>query len=117
MITVKPIDLEAIMEVVVNGKITKEDMEEFEQLFKEKKEKYGKVDLLMEVHEIQGYSMQAVMEDLQFSAKHWRDFNKIAILTDKKWIQIASNISNVLPGVEVKHFDLVERDKALYWLD
>ncbi|MDG5786798.1 STAS/SEC14 domain-containing protein [Evansella sp. AB-P1] len=117
MITIKPKNKEAIMEVIVNGKITTEDIEEFEMIFKEKKENYGKINLLMEVHEIQGYSMNAVMEDLKFSANHWKEFNKIAVITDKKWIGLGSKISNILPGVEVKHFDFDEKEKALYWLE
>ncbi|MFC0472595.1 STAS/SEC14 domain-containing protein [Halalkalibacter kiskunsagensis] len=116
MITIKPNNLDTVMEVVVNGKITKEDIEEFETEFKQELTQNHKENLLIAVHEIEGCSMQAIIEDLKFSAKHWKEFQKIAVFTDKKWIEVSSKLSNFVPGVDVKHFEFGERERALAWL-
>ncbi|WP_100405684.1 SpoIIAA family protein [Bacillus solitudinis] len=115
MIAVKPNDLETVLEVVVTGKVTKEDMEDFEARFRREKESKDQVNVLLAVHEIEGYSLKALVADLKFSASHWKEVNKIAVFTDKKWIEFSTMVSNSLPGIEVKPFDFGEREQALKW--
>lgn len=46
-----------------------------------------------------------------------RNFDRVAVLTDKNWIQTASRIEGALiPGVEIKAFDLDEESEAEAWL-
>lgn len=46
-----------------------------------------------------------------------RKFERAAVLSDKKWIKKASEIEGALmPGLEVKSFNLDEVDKAEAWL-
>ncbi|WP_332698328.1 STAS/SEC14 domain-containing protein [Halalkalibacter lacteus] len=116
MIAIKPNNFETVMEVVVNGKIAKEDIEEFETEFKKKKAQTDKLNLFIAVYEIEGYSLQAIMEDLRFSASHWKEFHRIAVFTDKKWLEVSTKLGDSVPGVEVKHFEFGEREKALEWL-
>ncbi|WP_227935298.1 STAS/SEC14 domain-containing protein [Alkalihalobacillus deserti] len=116
MIAIKPNNLETVIEVVVNGKITKKEIEDFEKDFKEKKEKHEKTNLLLAVHETD-YSVKGLIEDLKFSARHWEEFHKIAVFSDKKWIELSAKISEYIPGVQVHHFDFGEREKALDWFE
>lgn len=117
MIAVKPNNLDMIMEVIVDGKVTKEDMQKFEEEFNEKRKKTDKLNLLISVHKIEGYSLSTMLEDLKFSANHWKEFHKIGIIADEKWIELSAKISDFVPGVQVKQFDFDERNKAMNWLD
>ncbi|MRH42139.1 STAS/SEC14 domain-containing protein [Aquibacillus halophilus] len=117
MITLTTNNLESVVEVNVDGKITETDMEEFKEYFKLKKAADGKINLLLVIKEIEGYSMQGLIEDLKFEANHWKDVNKIAVTSDKKWLEIATKIGSYLPKIETKHFDRGQRDQALDWLN
>lgn len=46
-----------------------------------------------------------------------RRFDRAAVLTDKKWLQLASEIEGVLyPGLKIKAFDRDRRSAAETWL-
>ncbi|WP_139823739.1 STAS/SEC14 domain-containing protein [Thalassobacillus devorans] len=42
---------------------------------------------------------------MKTDAKHWKQYNKIAVITDKKSVQKAEYLGYYLPGFETKHFD------------
>lgn len=45
-------------------------------------------------------------------------FNKAAVLTDKKWLKIASEIEGALyPGLEIKAFARDQKPEAIVWLE
>ncbi len=45
-------------------------------------------------------------------------FDRAAVLADKEWVQKASEIEGALiPGLEIKAFDLDETDEAERWLN
>jgi len=44
-------------------------------------------------------------------------FNKAAVLTDKHWLRVISELESLLvPGLEIKAFTLDEKEKAEAWL-
>jgi hypothetical protein len=46
-----------------------------------------------------------------------RNFDRAAVLTDKKWVQTGSEIEGALiPGLQIKAFDLDEENEAEAWL-
>ncbi|WP_407271227.1 STAS/SEC14 domain-containing protein [Radiobacillus sp. PE A8.2] len=116
MISVIPNGIDSILEVTIDGKIDAQDMEEFKAEFHQKRGEHDKLNLLLVVHDLKGQSLQAVAEDLKFEANHWDEFGKIAIISDKKWIEVTSKISGYLAKLEVKHFDVAERAEAEHWL-
>lgn len=115
MLIVTPHYDEAILEAKIDEKVTKQDIDKFETHFKEAKTEDEKVNLLLEVEDI-NYSLQGLLEDLKFDMKHWNDFDKIAVLSDKKSIELGSKLPNMLPNLEVEHFSLSEKDQAMNWL-
>jgi hypothetical protein len=67
---------------------------------------------LLDVHEI-GYSLQGLIEDLKFDRKYWNNFNKIAVVSDKKLVELGAELN---PQLEVKYFKHDDKDKAQAWL-
>jgi len=46
-----------------------------------------------------------------------RKFRKAAVLTDKNWIQKASELEGLLiPGIEIKAFNRDQKEEAEFWL-
>lgn len=113
MITIKTTDMANGIEIVVKGEITAEDIKDFDQFVSKKEEKHDQLNLLMSIQDM-NYSLDGFIKDLHFDAKHWNDFKKIAVLSDKKWIEVTSKMVDFLPNVDVKHFD--DRDEAMMWL-
>lgn len=115
MIIITPHYDESILEVKIDGKVTKQDIEKFETHYKEAKNDNEKVSLLLEVENI-NYSLDGLTEDMKFDMKHWNDFDKIAVVSDKKSIELGSKLPKVLPSLDVEHFSFSEKNQAMNWL-
>ena len=101
----------------INGWIEAEDIQRV-ILSIEKKLRQGKrLRIYVEVHNWSGMSLEAFIQDLKFSFQHYPDFEKEAIVSDCQWLKSLAAISNTLfSSVEVKHFTLDEKDRALKWI-
>ena len=62
----------------------------------------------------------AVLKEVGLGLRHLGHldrFERVAVLTDKKWLQTAAGLKGALiPGVEVRAFPLAERSDALDWI-
>ncbi|SEM75632.1 SpoIIAA-like [Mesobacillus persicus] len=116
MISINSNEMNHIIEVEVKGKISENDIHEFEQYFNQKKENQEELNLLLAVEDAK-YSLNGLIEDFKFDIKHWNDFHKIAVVSDDNWIELGSKLTDILPTIEVKHFNDHEKDKAKAWLN
>ena len=48
-------------------------------------QEHGKVRLLVEMRDFHGWGVGALWEDIKFDAKHFCDFERIAMVGDKQW--------------------------------
>lgn len=101
----------------VTGKVTKEDMLKFEAASSNKFDSSGKVNVLMIVNEFKGYTFKGLIEDIMFGFKHFKDFNKVAIVSDKKWLETMVKVESILPVAELKHFVKTEAEQAWLWIN
>ncbi|MEO6152337.1 MAG: STAS/SEC14 domain-containing protein [Croceibacterium sp.] len=62
------------------------------------------------------YSAAAAWDDARFGLSHWKDFSKIALVTDIVWIRHGVMIFAPLMRAEIQIFDVVEREKAETWI-
>ncbi|KGP73758.1 STAS/SEC14 domain-containing protein [Pontibacillus yanchengensis] len=115
MITIKPTDIQNTIRCEVNGKITEEDLKSFEEFYQMHKPDQGKVNFLIVLNDMEGFTFKGLMEDLKL-AKHMKEFNKFAIVSDEKWVEASTELEDLLPGVDVEHFSHNEEEKAKEYL-
>lgn len=72
------------------------------------------ISLIIDATEFNGWSMQAIWDDLRLGLKHNRDFNKIALVGNKPWQQYGVKISNWFSIGDFEYFE--NMDDALSWL-
>jgi len=104
-----------VIELVIDEEITEEDIREFEKYFSQKKENHSKVNMLIDIKDID-YSLDGFIADAKFTTSHLDDFDKVAMVSDENWIETVNKLADLMPDVEVAHFDHEEKDKALAWL-
>ena len=105
------------IEVVATGKLTHEDYQMFIPIVERalKKAKKLEVDLLIDMTAFKGWAeLKAMVDDAKFGIKHLNDFDKIALVGNKKWEEIATKIWAKLTKSKVKFFK--DREKAIKWL-
>jgi hypothetical protein len=106
-----------IIGLEIDGWIDAEDIQRVVDLIEPRLDKGKKLRVYAEITNWSGMSLGAFVKDLKFSLKHIKDFDKEAIVSDKRWLEALAALGNRLfSGIEVKHFTLNEKDQALEWI-
>ena len=106
-----------IIGLEIDGWIDAEDIDRIVKIVEPRIDAGEKLRIYAEVSSWSGMSLGAFIKDLRFSLQHLKDFDKEAIVSDKRWLEALAALGNTLfSGIEVKHFTLDESDKALEWL-
>ena len=114
LITHKP---DHIIGLEIDGWIDAEDIDRIVKIVEPRIDAGERLKIYAEVNSWSGMSLGAFIKDLRFSLQHVKDFDKEAIVSDKRWLEALAALGNTLfSGIEVKHFTLDESDKALEWL-
>ena len=106
-----------IIGLEIDGWIDAEDIDRIVKIVEPRIDAGERLKIYAEVNSWSGMSLGAFIKDLRFSLQHLKDFDKEAIVSDKRWLEALATLGNTLfSGIEVKHFTLDESDKALEWL-
>ena len=99
MLTVKTISPNTLR-LLVDGEITQEAIQQASSLLEKMITEHGNVRMLLEVKALEGYdSIFAFLKDSSETFRHYTDFEKIALVTDKKWLSGLTSFSDLInPG-------------------
>lgn len=100
--------------VTVMGEFTLADYKEFEEIVNFKVKFEGPVDLLFDLREMSGFTVDMALEEIRYARAHARDFARIAILTKDQWIAWSASLSQMFVDADVRVFD--DTDDAEAWL-
>lgn len=103
-----------LVAIAVFGEFTLADYREFEELVNYKIKFGGQVDLLFDLREMAGFTLDLAWEEIKFSRQHSHDFRRIAILSEDQWVAWSAWVSQLFVDAEVKVFD--DEDSARSWL-
>ncbi len=68
-----------------------------------------------DLSELDGWELHAAWDDFRLGLRHGRQFDRIAILDNKRWQELAAKVGAWFVSGEVRHFD--SEDAALTWLN
>jgi len=100
---------------VVLGEFTLADYQEFEELADYKIKFNGPLDLLFDLREMAGFTVDLAVEEIRHTLRHAHDFRRIAILTDDQWITWSAWVSQFFVDAEIRVFD--NEPNAWLWLE
>ncbi|SLN22518.1 hypothetical protein PSA7680_00887 [Pseudoruegeria aquimaris] len=118
MIEIVPGRPEGVLEVKITGKLTAEDYEAV--LMPAIEEALWDRDGIRFLAQIgpgfEGVTGGAALDDLRLGLRHWRGFDRIALVTDAGWLETAARAMSVLSPCPMKVFGLDELEEARLWL-
>ena len=76
--------------------------------------KDAKVNVVIDVTELEGWELRAAWDDLKLGLRHDNDFDKIAIFGNKNWQEKATKVVAWFASGEIKYFN--DQQDALTWL-
>jgi SpoIIAA-like len=105
-----------IIEITVDGGISREEFERIAARLEAHIARHGKVRLLEEIRSFGGIDPATFWADLKFSLRHLRDFSRCAVVTDKRWIEWLAKAMDPLVACEIRHFPPDQIAAARSWL-
>ena len=105
----------SVLEIEVDGELTKEDYDRLEQSIEKRLTESDKVNMFCRIIELSGMTAQAILSDFKLFAKYYGKIEKMAIVSSKEWTEWVSKLGAVLP-MKIIHFDEDEQEKAWRWL-
>jgi len=76
----------------------------------------GKVRLFIQLEDFYGWDLHAAWDDIKFSLEHYSDFERIAMVGDRKWEKWMASLCKPFTKARVMFFDRSEVDAAWKWL-
>ncbi len=77
----------------------------------------GKVRLFIQLEDFHGWDLHAAWDDLKFGLKHYSDFERIAMVGDRRWEKWMASFCKPFTRASVKYFDRLDVDAAWKWLE
>ncbi|SMC25298.1 SpoIIAA-like [Andreprevotia lacus DSM 23236] len=101
--------------VAVAGELTVHDFREFENDVLYELRFHGAVNLLFDLTEMLGYTLDMAIEEIRFTRAHRRDFQRVAVVANDQWITWSAWLNQLLSDAEIEVFTDVEGAQA--WLN
>jgi hypothetical protein len=113
MITITHEDPNLILAAVL-GEFTLPDFMELEKATEYTFQFQGKANLLMDLRDMLGATIDVAWEEIRFTRQHAQDFGRIAIVASDQWLQWSGWIARIFTEAEVQVFD--DYDAAQAWI-
>jgi hypothetical protein len=91
------------------------DFKRFETEIEQQLRTRGTIDLLVDLTEMMGYTLDAALEDIRFSREHAKDVGRIALLSEKESVVWTALLSRLFVAAEIRVFD--DEGMARQWLN
>lgn len=104
------------IEILIDGKVTRGAMQELSNELRTKAQMWGKINILERYVSLDGVEPSAVWEDIKLYFKNVKNFNKIALVTDKSLVRTFTKVLAPFFNLEVKVFTNDEIQQARHWL-
>lgn len=105
-----------IIGFIVDGPYDELAVEKIQLEVNEKLQVYDKVNLYLEDTINAEISLKAILKNLPFKLKTGNRFEKVAVVTDRKWLQAFSNFEKLFFNAEIRTFAGQDRLEAIQWI-
>ncbi len=107
---------ENTLAIEVEGKVTKDDLEKFDNIVFEKFRNDHKFNVYAVIGDINVPSAGAMFQELAVDAKRWSQYGKLALVSEQNWQSKLAGMIDKLPGVQVQHFSPEQSEQAWDWI-
>jgi len=106
-----------VLQIKISGKLSKDDYHSFTPEVERLIGKHGKLRILAQTVDFDGWTAGALWEDIKFDAKHFNDIEKLAIVGDSKWEEGMAHFCKPFTTAEVRFFETEKLAEAETWVE
>ena len=103
-------------EIVVDGKISDEEMTSAIEKMKADLDKGGKIKLLEDIRSFVGMEPAAFFKDPRFGISMMKGVSHVALVTDAQWLRMAAETFSFVSPTTIKVFERARIEEARSWL-
>ncbi len=105
-----------ILEINLHGRLNREDYEDFVPETEKLIRRYGKIRILVTMHDFDGWDAGALWEDLKWDAKHFNHVERLALVGEERWQKWMAGFCKPFTTAKVRHFTFDQLATAHEWL-
>ena len=106
-----------LLEVDLHGKLSREDYEKFVPETESLIRQFGKIRVLVTMHDFHGWDTGALWEDMKWNVKHFDHIERLAIVGEKTWHKWMTGFVRPFTTAQVRYFTLDQLGAARAWLN
>jgi hypothetical protein len=110
-------DTEKNVDIHISGQLAKEDYEKFVPEFEELMREQGKLRVLIDMTGFHGWASGALWHDAKFDLRHCSEIERLAVVGDKKWMQIMTSFCKPFTKAATQYFPDGDTTTARTWLN
>ncbi len=107
---------EHVVGIMVDENVNQKYLDKIHKLIEEKLKENEKINLFCEIMPHNDVPVKLLFENIKFKFQHSNQINKMAMVTDLKWIRGIMDVDNFFVTTEVKSFELKNRLEAIQWI-
>jgi hypothetical protein len=100
----------------LSGRLTEAEVKEIQRELDAVIEEHGKVRVLCEMGDFSGAEPGAIWQDLKFTPRYVNDLERFALVGDKHWHKLITELSDKAGIADARFFELAEVDRAWKWI-
>lgn len=110
-------DANNVIGISIKGNVKTKDFELIKKFISEVEVHYEFLRIYVEIEDIEGFSLETLIREFEFTLSQFHKFEKEAIVIEKKLIQSLEGMKDLLvAGVTVRCFTFEEKCEARCWI-
>ncbi len=106
-----------VLVIQVNGTLVEADYEQFVPEFQRLAEQHGKVRLLFDMADFQGWHDCVLWDDTKFAVNNFSDIARLAMVGEKRWQHGMARFCRPFTRATIRYFDQDDAHRVRPWLD
>ena len=106
----------ATVAIEFSGKINKEDINCVDQYVKEHFGDDQTFNYYIVIQDMDGATLKGWLEGFKEDMRRWKQYNRVAMISEKNWVEAAMKLMDYLPGITAKYFDQNQTEEAWNWI-
>lgn len=104
------------VELTIDGKVDRQSFEKVVQQLEPVLQETDQLGILKHIISFGGMEPSLLWDDLKFAFRNVRHVGPVAVVSDKKWIEIWTKLAAPFWKSEVRFFETAELEEARAWL-
>jgi hypothetical protein len=107
---------ENVLRIDLHGKLSRADYEKFVPETERLIGQYGKIRILVTMHDFHGWDAGALWQDIKWDLKHFNHVERLAIVGEKTWHKWMTSFCKPFTTATVRYFTFDQLNAAQEWL-